>query len=81
MTGNMIVTTMLAGAAMIGGLTFAAGQGAAAGAPRLYRIIMPVSDLEASARFYAALLGMEGTRIAAAWCSPSTIRRGTATTR
>lgn len=48
---------------MIAGLTFAAGEGAAAGALRLYRVIMPVSDLEASAKFYAALLGMEGMRI------------------
>jgi catechol 2,3-dioxygenase-like lactoylglutathione lyase family enzyme len=30
---------------------------------RLYRVIMPVDDLEAAVRFYGQLLGQEGARI------------------
>ncbi len=32
-------------------------------AARIYRIIMPVSDLETAARFYQGLLGEEGMRV------------------
>lgn len=32
-------------------------------APRLYRVILPVADIERAARFYAALLGLEGARV------------------
>jgi uncharacterized glyoxalase superfamily protein PhnB len=31
--------------------------------PRLYRVILPVSDIEAATRFYAALLEAPGTRV------------------
>jgi catechol 2,3-dioxygenase-like lactoylglutathione lyase family enzyme len=31
--------------------------------PRLFRVILPVSDIEAAAAFYARLLGMPGTRV------------------
>ncbi len=30
---------------------------------KLYRVILPVSDIEAAARFYGAVLGMAGTRV------------------
>jgi catechol 2,3-dioxygenase-like lactoylglutathione lyase family enzyme len=33
------------------------------GAPRLYRVIVPVTDIEAAARFYGELLGIEGKRV------------------
>lgn len=32
-------------------------------APRIYRIILQVSDIERAAKFYTALLGLEGQRI------------------
>jgi catechol 2,3-dioxygenase-like lactoylglutathione lyase family enzyme len=32
-------------------------------APRLFRVILPVSDIEAAAGFYARLLDMPGTRV------------------
>jgi catechol 2,3-dioxygenase-like lactoylglutathione lyase family enzyme len=32
-------------------------------APRLFRVILPVSDIEAAAAFYANLLEMPGTRV------------------
>jgi catechol 2,3-dioxygenase-like lactoylglutathione lyase family enzyme len=44
----------------------AAGQGPAAvtsRTPRLYRVILPVQDIERAAKFYAALLGLDGMRI------------------
>jgi predicted enzyme related to lactoylglutathione lyase len=31
--------------------------------PRLYRVIQPVTDVEAAARFYGALFGMPGERV------------------
>jgi len=31
--------------------------------PRLYRVILPVSDIEAATRFYSALLGHPGRRV------------------
>lgn len=31
--------------------------------PRLYRVIMPVADIERAASFYAELLGLDGMRI------------------
>lgn len=34
-----------------------------AAAPRLYRVIVPVQDIEQAATFYAELLGIAGTRI------------------
>ena len=33
------------------------------GTPRLYRVILPVSDIEAATRFYGELLQMEGVRV------------------
>lgn len=54
------------------GLASAAGQeGAAPGAaaaaapavPRLYRVIVPVADLERAAKFYGELLGTPGKRV------------------
>jgi catechol 2,3-dioxygenase-like lactoylglutathione lyase family enzyme len=35
----------------------------AAAAPRIFRVILPVSDVEAAAGFYAALLGQPGQRV------------------
>jgi len=32
-------------------------------APRLCRVILPVADIERAARFYAELLGVDGTRV------------------
>jgi uncharacterized glyoxalase superfamily protein PhnB len=32
-------------------------------APRLFRVILPVTDIEAAAKFYARLLGTPGTRV------------------
>lgn len=32
-------------------------------APRLYRVILQVSDIEQAARFYARLLGVDGRRV------------------
>jgi catechol 2,3-dioxygenase-like lactoylglutathione lyase family enzyme len=32
-------------------------------APRLFRVILPVPDIEAAAAFYAQVLGMPGTRV------------------
>jgi catechol 2,3-dioxygenase-like lactoylglutathione lyase family enzyme len=32
-------------------------------APRLYRVILPVGDIERAARFYSELLGAEGRRV------------------
>ena len=32
-------------------------------APRLYRVILPVSDIEGAAKFYDCLLGFEGERV------------------
>ena len=37
--------------------------GAPDGTPRLYRVILPVGDIERAARFYSELLGAEGRRI------------------
>lgn len=31
--------------------------------PRLYRVIVPVSDIEAATKFYAAILGSSGKRV------------------
>ncbi len=31
--------------------------------PHLYRVILPVSDIERAQRFYAAVLGTDGTRV------------------
>lgn len=31
--------------------------------PRLYRMILPVTDIDAAARFYAHVLGIEGERV------------------
>ena len=31
--------------------------------PRLFRVILPVSDIDAAAGFYAAILGVPGTRV------------------
>jgi catechol 2,3-dioxygenase-like lactoylglutathione lyase family enzyme len=31
--------------------------------PRLFRVILPVTDIAAAARFYAAVLGITGTRV------------------
>lgn len=31
--------------------------------PRLFRVILPVGDIEAAARFYAAVLGQPGQRV------------------
>ena len=31
--------------------------------PRLYRVILPVSDIERAAEFYGRLLGLEGERV------------------
>jgi catechol 2,3-dioxygenase-like lactoylglutathione lyase family enzyme len=33
------------------------------GPPRLFRVIVPVADIDAATRFYQALLGLEGERI------------------
>ena len=33
--------------------------------PRLFRVILPVDDIETAARFYAALLGNPGMRVSA----------------
>jgi uncharacterized glyoxalase superfamily protein PhnB len=33
------------------------------GAPHLFRVILPVPDIEAAASFYARLLGMPGSRV------------------
>lgn len=33
------------------------------GAPRLYRVILPVADIERAARFYTELLGVDGLRV------------------
>lgn len=41
------------------------GEEAATGAPRLYRLILPVPDLERAATFYGELLGIEGERVTA----------------
>jgi len=40
------------------------GRGAGAGGemPPLYRVIVPVSDIDRAARFYAVLLGIEGMK-------------------
>lgn len=35
------------------------------GQPRLFRVIVPVADIERAARFYAAVLGQSGRRISA----------------
>jgi len=37
---------------------------APAEAPSLYRVVVPVDDIDAAARFYAALLGVPGERVA-----------------
>jgi len=31
--------------------------------PKLFRVILPVTDIEAAARFYAAVLGQSGVRV------------------
>jgi uncharacterized glyoxalase superfamily protein PhnB len=38
-------------------------QTARVGAPHLFRVILPVPDIEAAASFYARLLGMPGSRV------------------
>jgi catechol 2,3-dioxygenase-like lactoylglutathione lyase family enzyme len=38
-------------------------SGLAKDAPRLYRVILPVGDIERAARFYSELLGVEGRRV------------------
>jgi catechol 2,3-dioxygenase-like lactoylglutathione lyase family enzyme len=37
--------------------------GMASAAPRLYRVILPVSDIDRAASFYSELLGAEGRRV------------------
>jgi catechol 2,3-dioxygenase-like lactoylglutathione lyase family enzyme len=55
------------GLAVLGGvLSFAAiGQDAQTvkNPPRLYRVIVPVSDIDRAAKFYGALLDIEGQRV------------------
>ena len=34
--------------------------------PRLYRVILPVTDIERAAAFYGAVFGTEGQRVSAA---------------
>jgi len=53
-------------AALLGGVVSrrAGAQGAGtAKPPRLFRVIVPVSDLDRAARFYGELLGIEGKRV------------------
>src|SRR5687767_819458 len=52
--------------ACVGIVAAASGQQpmeAKAGAPRLYRVIVPVSDIDRAAKFYGELLGIEGKRV------------------
>lgn len=42
------------------GMVRAGSQG---NAPRLYRVIVPVGDIERAAKFYTELLGVEGRRV------------------
>ncbi len=51
-------------AAWIVGTSRAGGQGATEpSAPRLYRVVVPVSDIDHAAKFYGELLGVEGKRV------------------
>ena len=38
-------------------------RGTMTSAPRLYRIIVPVGDIDRAARYYTELLGLEGRRV------------------
>lgn len=61
---NLLVWSCAA-AALGCALVAANGQGSPAqpAAPRLYRVIVPVADLERAADFYGELLGLEGKRV------------------
>ncbi len=50
---------------MIGAVGSLPGQGSQSQStgPRLYRVILPVSDIEKAASFYSELLGMKGFRV------------------
>jgi catechol 2,3-dioxygenase-like lactoylglutathione lyase family enzyme len=41
----------------------APGQGEGVKAPRLFRVIVPVGDVDQAAKFYGELLGVEGKRV------------------
>lgn len=55
---------VLLGSVVVVGAAGGQGDGAAkAAVPRLYRVIVPVSDIERAATFYGELLGIEGKRV------------------
>jgi len=55
----MVVAVLLAVAAVGSGANGVEG----AMVPRLFRVIVPVSDIDRAAQFYRDLLGIEGTRV------------------
>lgn len=59
MRSIVFTLSLFAGAAPVSSIG-ASGQD---DAPRLYRVILPVGDIEKAARFYSDLLGAEGRRV------------------
>lgn len=50
---------------MFGGLAGPSGQGSRQGksSPRIYRLILPVADIDRATKFYSELFGTEGFRV------------------
>jgi catechol 2,3-dioxygenase-like lactoylglutathione lyase family enzyme len=66
--GNPMALSLLCVVALLGCVASSSagtGGGRIAGQarPRLYRVIVPVQDIERGAEFYSALLGIEGQRV------------------
>lgn len=62
-----LAAIILAGAVAMGRGSSAPGgnQGSDASAPRLYRVILPVDDIDRAVGFYQSLLGIEGVSVTA----------------
>jgi catechol 2,3-dioxygenase-like lactoylglutathione lyase family enzyme len=56
------ITAVVTGAAIVGA-ALTPTQGPSSDAPRIFRVILPVGDIERAAQFYTELLGIEGERV------------------
>ena len=58
-SNSMLVVTVIA----LAGSSAIQREGPTMDVPRIYRIILPVSNIERAANFYAELLGLDGDRV------------------
>ncbi len=65
MAGKYLVLQILALSLLVAGMVAAESQSSRTGnpRPRLYRVILPVGNIQQAAKYYAELLGIEGMRI------------------